>query len=400
MSENERSVIEAAVARILLALNSHRFSGNSLLGGRMGRALLNANAIDSMIFDSPRLQRIFHSDLDQITEFSSYDSASYSNGIAGCLWFLSHLDRQSYIDKDELVDDEVHDSFLRQAMQLLAQGNYDPMHGAIGYALFALESGKLEHTQLLHTLIERLGDMAIIDETGARWRSIPASPSDKPEDFTINMGMAHGQSGIVAFLLKCRQRGIQTATLDTLLHQSTQFIMHVHADFSRPDMPVKIPAAIINGKYNVGRKLAWCYGDLSSAYTAYRAASFLKRADWKKRALVILKGCASDDYVESYPMKDAGFCHGTAGTSYLFGKLFKETGSSEFKRASDKWLAATLDFGGRGGRSAGFRYFNGKKMESNFGLLEGISGIGLVLLAHLREFAPESTRWDGCFYLS
>ncbi|MEO7774152.1 MAG: lanthionine synthetase LanC family protein [Steroidobacteraceae bacterium] len=399
MSEDERCVIEAAVARILRALNSHRFSGNSLLGGRMGRALLNANAIDSKIFDSPKLQRTFHSDLDQITEFSSYDNASYSTGIAGCLWFLSHLDRLRHIDKDEFIDNEVHDCFLRQAIQLLDQGNCDPMHGAIGYALFALEMCKLEQTQLLHTFIERLRDIAIIDEAGARWRSIPASPGHEM-DSTINMGMAHGQAGIVAFLLKCRRRGIQTSILNTLLHQSTQFIMHTHVDFSRPDIPVKIPAAIINGKYNVGRKLAWCYGDLSSAYTAYRAASLLKIADWKEKSLVILNGCASDEYVESYPMKDASFCHGTAGTSYVFGKLFKETGSSEFKRASEKWLAATLDFGDRGGRSAGFIYFNGKRMESNFGLLEGISGIGLVLLAHLRKFEPESTCWDGCFYLN
>lgn len=366
----------------------------------MGRALLNANAIDSLIFKSATLEQIFHHDLDQITEFNNYDSTSYSNGIGGCLWFLSYLHRQRYIDRNELIDDEIYNSFLHQAMQLLADGNYDPLHGAIGQALFALEHQEQKPMPLLLTFIDRLRDRAIIDRTGARWRSMSAASNRHEDEFTINMGMAHGQAGIVAFLLKCKLNGIESATLDTLLHQSTQFIMHAHSDFSRPGISVKIPAAIINGKYNVGRKLAWCYGDLSSAYTVYRAATQLGRADWKKQALEILGGCASESYVESYPMKDASFCHGTAGTSYIFGKLFKETGLSEFQRASGKWLVATLDFGNQGGRPARYLYFNGKKMEPNYGLLEGIAGIGLVLLAHLRAFEPESTGWDGCFYLS
>lgn len=400
MSEPDRHRIEDAVSRILEALGSHRFSTNSLLSGRMGRALLTAGAIDSMVFGGSRLEEIFHQDLDKITEFNNYESASYSNGIAGCLWFLSHLHGQRYIDRKELIDDEIYDSFFHQAIHMLDQGNYDPLHGAIGQVLFALEDQRPEQSDSLHTFIDRLRARAIVDEQGARWRSVPAASSPTANDFTINMGMAHGQSGIVAFLLKCRLRGIQSTALDRLLHQSTQFIMRTHADFSHPDIGIKMPAAIINGKYNVGRKLAWCYGDLSSAYTAYRAASLLKKAGWKKKALTILTGCASGSYVESYPMKDASFCHGTAGASYIFGKLFKETGLPEFKRASTKWLTATLDFGNQAGRSAGFLYFNGKKLEANFGLLEGISGIGLVLLAHLREFEPESTGWDSCFYLS
>jgi hypothetical protein len=60
-------------------------------------------------------------------------------------------------------------------------------------------------------------------------------------------------------------------------------------------------------------------------------------------------------------------------------------------------VQATFDFGGREGFAGGFSYFTtGDRYVSNYGLLEGIAGTGLVLLSLLE---PDNLGWESALMI-
>ncbi len=299
------------------------------------------------------------------------------------------------------MDQEVYGLTLNHAIGLIAEGDFDPLHGAIGLALFALEGDEICEPQLLCRFVEALAAEAIGDEGSKSWRYLGLrSSEDYSERVAVSMGMAHGHFGVMAFLLKCGERGLDSPLVDELLRQTAQFAVESCAACEDAQGEPRVPAMIIDGQYMLGRRMAWCYGDLSSAYTLLRVAEYLGVTEWREQALNILIRCAEHDEPDAYPMQDASLCHGTAGASYLLGKLFRATGKPVFKAASETLLVQTLAFGRHGRRAGSYRYFDGSRLVPRRGLLEGAAGIGLTLRAHLQDFDVDSTSWDACLFLS
>lgn len=69
-----------------------------------------------------------------------------------------------------------------------------------------------------------------------------------------------------------------------------------------------------------------------------------------------------------------------------------------FSNASEHWAWLTLQFGSARGHLAGYRYirYDGCSKDS-IGLLEGITGIGIVLLSLIFNI---DSAWDECMMLS
>jgi hypothetical protein len=85
---------------------------------------------------------------------------------------------------------------------------------------------------------------------------------------------------------------------------------------------------------------------------------------------------------------DACLCHGTAGLALLFSKMAWLTGHDELLDAAGHWMRATLDHGLNDKAPGGYLYLTtGNRYESNYSLLEGLSGTGLAILSLLE---PES----------
>lgn len=382
--------VATKLAQISRSLRVPGGEDGSLLGGRLGRLLFAAGAADSG-----------DEDLARGVNFSAYSDLTYSSGLAGCLWFVRHLARRKNIDERCLVDEDVYALLLEHAIGLLAEGDFDPLHGAIGIALFALEGDEICEPQLLSRFVETLAAEAIGDGASKSWRYLGLrSDEDYSGRMAVSMGMAHGHFGVMAFLLKCAEKGLNSPLVEELLHQAGQFAVDSCAACAEVHGEPRVPAMIIDGQYMLGRRLAWCYGDLSSAYTLLRVAEYLGINAWREQALNILIWCAENNDREAYPMRDASLCHGTAGASYLLGKLYRATNEPVFKTASEDLLMQTLAFGRHGRWAGSYRYFDGRRLVPRRGLLEGAAGIGLTLRAHLQDFDANSTGWDACLLLS
>ena len=80
------------------------------------------------------IKMISHS-IEKINQ--GYTHPSYCNGIAGLAWTISHLNAEGYIniDCDELLSP--FDDYLHNEMKIeFENGNYDFLHGALGYAFY------------------------------------------------------------------------------------------------------------------------------------------------------------------------------------------------------------------------------------------------------------------------
>jgi lantibiotic modifying enzyme len=80
-------------------------------------------------------------------------------------------------------------------------------------------------------------------------------------------------------------------------------------------------------------------------------------------------------------VRDAGCYHGLSGVSYLYHRLYRQTGEGAFQTARDYWLEETLCKAVINNDTAGYKSYDSSIKENNTGLLGGIAGTGLVLLS-------------------
>jgi hypothetical protein len=105
---------------------------------------------------------------------------------------------------------------------------------------------------------------------------------------------------------------------------------------------------------------------------------------------------------EKTGVRDAGFCHGTAGLAHIYNRMYQATGNPALRRAAVYWLERTLDFYRRA-RASGASWVQGSRdgaeegSWTGTGLLGGAAGVALVLLAATTPIEPT---WDRMFLVS
>ena len=146
-------------------------------------------------------------------------------------------------------------------------------------------------------------------------------------------------------------------------------------------------------------RLAWCYGDLSSAYVLLEAAQTLNDSSSYNKAISIAIQTTKRKTLEETSVIDAGICHGSSGLALMYILLHRKTKIQDFQDAADFWIQDTLDKAIHEDGLAGFKAWQGQEYGgwiNEYGLLEGVAGIGLVLLTYLN---PEIPAWYRCLLL-
>ncbi len=97
---------------------------------------------------------------------------------------------------------------------------------------------------------------------------------------------------------------------------------------------------------------------------------------------------------------DGGICHGASGVALIYNKLYHETGMKIFKSAAIHWLDVCLNMTFHKDGLAGYKAWYTEEYggwRKNADLLEGVAGIGLMMLSFVSMKAPA---WDECLLLS
>lgn len=328
---------------------------------------------------------------------------SLCSGSAGFNWAVDHLISNGLIegDSNELFSED--DPFLYSVMKKdINEGKYDFLHNALGIGLYFLNRNTTQSLAYVESLISSLEKSAETDIKGIKWRSLVNQEGPKEKKEVYNLSLSHGMASIIAFLGKAYQADIFREKTKDLLCRATTFILSHKRDAPDPEYGSYFPSSIsVNGDPPIrASRLAWCYGDLGLGYALWQASKMIQNTEWERLAFDVLVHTTIRKDVVKERVNDAGICHGAAGIAHIYNRLYQHTGISHFKDAAIYWLEDALNKAVFTDGLAGYKSWHPPQYggwKTSIGLLEGISGIGLVLLAAVSDIEP---KWDECLLLS
>lgn len=317
---------------------------------------------------------------------------TFSNGLSGVLYLVEFLRTKDFLDIDIDENNKILEHYLVQKVrQDFHNHYYDFMHGAIGVGLYFLK--RENNIQILQEFVDYLYTSADKDYANNifKWKS---TVNYTTQEIDYNISLSHGMSSIVIFLARIIQSKIITTNkVYQMLEGAINFILSQEIDFQKYDS--YFPS--ISKKEVSKSRLGWCYGDLGVAYALWYAGNIACEDKWKNKGLQILNDSTNrlsllDNYV-----RDAGICHGTAGISMLYKRMYINTSMKSFLQASNYWLDQTVDFVyGKDKRVKNESDENANYWTNNISLLTGISGIGLVLISSILD---DEQAWDEIFLM-
>jgi lantibiotic modifying enzyme len=334
----------------------------------------------------------------------NYELPTYCTGIAGFGWALEHLYTENFIDfnNDEVLSDL--DSYLFEK-QLIdsSTGQFDFLHGSIGYGYYFLarykntssEQLKEKYKTYILELISSIKEFAIECENQIKWESILSIETQKRG---YNFSLSHGIPSIINFLSRLYCFSDFKSVVSPLLTKSISYILD-HKNENSNEYSLFPNFESESGSTNQHSRLAWCYGDLGIGITLFQTAKLLQDQDLKKTAIDILKHSAQRVQQQDTLVRDAGICHGAFGIAKVFNRMYKETNIPIFKQATEHWLNEGLKMSFHKDGYAGYKKWVGGKgtWEKELSLLEGISGVGLVIIDYLTD---SDFNWDECLMIS
>ena len=389
------------INEITQLLSSQEISDIGLLTG-IGGQILTCSELSLQKQVSQQWLEHLHKTLeDRLT--NEVFITTHCGGLAGIGWLYEYLSQRKIIDYDTNALLEEFDGCLEKELHnFLQQGNYDFLHGGVGVALYFVKRSakKRELVSVLNRFLKDLERLNTKQEDGAiKWLS---ALGDRDPKWGYNISLSHGMASIVAILSKLYQiEGIDKEKTETLLRGAVQYILAQEIDKDKygsffPNLALENTPTITKSR------LGWCYGDLGIASALYQAGNALKEERWINKALEILLFAALQrrDLEDNF-VRDAELCHGTSAIGHIFYRMWWNTKLPQFKDAADYWFNQTLKMATFEDGLAGYKilyvFENKPQWKTEYGLLMGISGIGLALLTYYYETDPA---WDECLLLS
>lgn len=317
-------------------------------------------------------------------------------GFTGIAWTVAHMQRHgvngSAFDLSEV------DSALTEYVSVGPwRGSYDLIGGLVGIGVYALERlpepsavGCLEH------VIERLAELAERTPQGASWFTppdqLPGPYRDASPQGHYNLGVAHGVPAVLALLSHAAAAGIRREDARSLTEDGVRWLLaqrlpHEHGSW--------FPVWVGPGVEPARSRCAWCYGDPGIASCLLQVSELSGLSDVRRVAVAMALDSTRRPVADT-GVRDASLCHGAAGLSHLFNRMYQATGDLTLLRAATAWLERTMEMQQLGRGFAGYEYYvpNGSFPRSSAaepGFLEGAVGVGLALLAAASSVPPE---WD------
>jgi len=390
-----------------ISLSLDSFTENTttpgLLGGYTGAALFYAYYYQ-LTGRKKHLQKV-HLLLQRALQALAETALPFShcNGIGGIVWCVQHLIKAGFAEGDDIEDifGEVDEVLGNAMLDALRAGRYDFLHEGLGIALCFLERDQQPQAQAyLEAAVECLEATALITPGGIAWQDhLTRLETRREGDLSFNLGLAHGMPAIISVLGMIHHKGIATTTTGDLLHKSIDWLL---ATKNAPEegltalYPVLVDKAhhALTGKQS---RLGWCYGDLGIATMLLNAGNWLQDERYTLLAKDIFHYTLQHRNAGNSNVHDACLCHGSAGIAHLYRRAWLQTKDPALLDGATCWLLRTLEMNTHQQGPAGFRFYGKEAYENSYGILEGVAGIGLALLAAIDPDTDPA--WDRCILL-
>lgn len=256
--------------------------------------------------------------------------------------------------------------------------DFDLVNGLVGMGVYFLSRGELGLKGLTH-VAAHLCRLATIDHEGAKWYKSSNLMPPLHVSFGLegyhNCGLAHGSAGVVALLGRLESTSIWNAELGQLRDAA---VMWLAAQY---ESDIGFPPWVPKDGRRKDLNSSWCSGD-----AGITSALFYTECSYPDTLPGLSQMIERWMELPSRVVNVPGFCHGAAGTAHVANRIFQVTGSEKHLEASRRWLQTVMSFW-----HGDAVVLNLGPEESRFDLLNGLVGIGLVLLSALTDQTPQ---WD------
>jgi lantibiotic modifying enzyme len=370
-----------------------------LMGGKTGVVLFWAYY--SRFSDSVNLKETLIPLVSEIIQGIRTEKVkpSFAEGLAGIGWAFEHLKKEGFIELDtDSIIGCLDDFLFPYMMRYVHTGDYDYLHGALGFGLYYLNRSSNPKTKLyIIELVDELEKKGIFSPDGIAWESkLYLEGNEKG----YNLGLSHGLSSIVSVLNNFNRASIHSDKTLMLVTRAINYLLGKKHDVKYTGY--SYPAWITENEshqMDVGR-LAWCYNDLGVSMALWQAGQTFNKLSWKQEAIKVLLSTTEITDWKKARVNDACLCHGSAGIAHIYNRAYKNTGIEKFKESSIYWFEQSLKMARFDDGAAGFKFFRPPEyggMEKKYGLLEGIAGIGLAMISAVSNIEPT---WDKALILS
>jgi len=379
--------------------------GPSLATGKAGIALFFAYYHKSTAHKTSGSDLIALQLLNEAIEEIGQTNMHYGflEGVCGVAWAIHHISAMlgspASSDSTHAVDSVIYELLKKQVSW---ENSYDLIHGLVGIGVYALERLPLEIGQdLAHLVVLRLMEAATHNSDDGPWlrRGPKGQFSREVEKKSFfDLGMPTGIPGVIAFLSLAIRNNISVAESSRMLQRAVSWLLKQRRPAKAPSCyPLAVGHALEDKDAAPAARpfIGWCYGDTGISAALLLATQSLERPEWRREALRVARHAASMT-TEKVTYNDACICHGAAGVGHIFNRLSQYSGELFLARAAHRWLKIALSEPIVNGTSI-FRFeFDGVVGRSS-GFLRGSAGVGLSLLAAVRNEEPQ---WDRALLLS
>jgi lantibiotic biosynthesis protein len=325
---------------------------------------------------------------------------SFCNGITGTLWLIEFMRKKKVVDIDDdyLSPGMIEYLSSESLTRTINRNHCDLLYGGFGFWAFLLESGEIANKHHLVKLqLNALNKIAVDTPNGRNWKIngayfgslVTRNMAAIDPATSVNLSMAHGICAILILLAKTKMSGYAEKETEDNIHRGLQLVSSLK--INDPRSVSLYPTIVTNGEPLILPRIAWRYGDLCVAVAFWMAWKATGYHAYKDEALFIM----DFSYQKYVDPKDAGLSNGAAGIAHIFRRFYWETGNIVYENAADKWIAITLKMAVFSDGYAGYKAFNhlegGQNNKPEYGLLQGIAGIGLTLLSSLSD---KPSDWD------
>lgn len=358
-------------------------------GGIAGHALTRAYLARAGLCDSDVAVSCLRELVTQLKR--SRLDASLFDGYAGVGWVIHHvvndvLPELLSAPADVKSIDTLLATWVRRYSHRLP---VDLTNGLCGIGVYFLSRLPSDDARAgLEEIVRALARRLERSSTGLFWRSATNSPLlgvPFPNGF-VNLGVAHGLPGAIAFLAQCESVEIGGEAARTLRSGLTDYL---YGTARGPSSPTTYPGWVDpddNTRAGGGVPPAWCYGDIGVACALATAGHALADTELINHASDVAARAARAPLNTSTAIRDPGLCHGTLGVALMFASLESTCISgSEAARAKSAWLARALALREEGVGVGGFTFYDpsqsgGTERRNYFGVQRGAAGVALALL--------------------
>ncbi len=273
---------------------------------------------------------------------------------------------------DEELEADIHEILLASlpADGFAPSEPFEFVSGFIGLGLHAVHANFDGAPMVVDMALTWLETNVRMSSRGACWSLVDH----------IDLGLAHGQGGIVLFLAEVLAAttldGSTRARAKTLLQPALAFTHSLLPQAPKPLMGVPFKVwlderdSVANAIIEPAAK--WCYGVFGLSMVWAKAAEALGESIWSAHALAMMQSAAQHS---EYP-PSSFLCHGQVGWAYLWTRWHNWHGDPVFATRAHERLQAYFNADGLAFYERGYKPFHiGDFLNGDVGIACGFAGL-------------------------